>query len=182
MKNDKYPFKERVDDWFYSLLPHRVYRLPFAIHDFWHYNIRMFLQKIFRRNHTSDIEIWNLADFMARYIYRKLKAFKDYPRVGYSPRYESPEEWEKDLDKMIFAFRFMVIKDLSIKNKERKKFFKDLGILDFEAEVEENKVLLKDFPFFNEPLYHNAEVEKELYDKAQEGFELFGKNYLSLWD
>jgi len=45
--------------------------------------IRMFFQKVFRKNHLCDLHIWDTTSYMARECLKRLRAFKEYERHGY---------------------------------------------------------------------------------------------------
>lgn len=58
----------------------------------------------------APAELWNLDDTLAIIIYTYLRKFKDSKRHGYPGNFETPEEWEGILDKMI-AYWGAYIKD-----------------------------------------------------------------------
>ena len=94
--------------------------------------IRMFLQKVFRKNHLCDLHIWETSSYMARECLKRLRAFKEFERQGYpsdfcashidyscSPedyqRYieegtiigGGPEKWERTIDHIIMALEYV---------------------------------------------------------------------------
>ncbi len=83
-------------------------------------------------------DVFNLDYHLAKIILPHLKEFRKNP-FSYPAHFNSHEEWEEILDKMIWAFDDFVNGD------------------DFPADYEEQ------------------------YRKQQEGFELFGKHFRSLW-
>jgi len=114
--------------------------------------LRMLFQKIFRKDHISDNELWGLDHSMAPYILKYLKAFKKSDRHGYpgyfseynENEWRSKEEydeaviedrilgggnkaWEKILDIIIMAFEYKVIDSLGLK-REGDWYLKYLGM------------------------------------------------------
>lgn len=107
----------------------------------------------------EDIEkdTHNLDYHIAKYTLPRLKKFKEVSKT-YNSEHESPEAWDKTLDKMIYSLEF-IVKNL------------DSGADDlFDS-------------------YHRKEIGREEYlkicneesAKIQEGLELFGKYFRSLW-
>jgi len=127
-------------------------KIKYQIRNFF-LRIKWSLQKIFRRGHCSDRNLWNLDIYLAKIILPKLIAFKSMPRVGYPALLRDENEWEKILDEMIFAFKY-VLADAEIKRKE---FEKEYGEINQENYIKFEK-------------------------RAQKGFELFGLYFRSLWD
>ena len=179
-------FTTRIDDWLFKVLPLWLYRLPFNISDFWFYSVKSNFQRLIRKHHLSNSDIWNLNSRLAPYLHQKIKVYRDFSRGGYPGVFDSEEEWKIEIDKMLFAFEFLMIVDLPVKNRKRKAFFERIGEVDYESEVEENKVVLNsksliDLLGEDNSFYYNAKKEIELYERAQEGFNSFGKNFTSLW-
>lgn len=60
--------------------------------------------------HTSvdDIDCWSLDLAMAPMILAGLKAFRESDRHGIPTAFETMEEWDAVLDKMIFAFEEII--------------------------------------------------------------------------
>lgn len=109
------------------------------------YMFKMFFQKVFRKDHVSNNQIWDCCSYLARYIYPRIKRFYEGKRVGYpsafieydegggtgfknKQKYDQakkdgwiegggPEAWEEVLKEIFFAFEFM-------KAEEDNKFFK----------------------------------------------------------
>lgn len=122
--------------------------------------IKWFLQRVFRKTHTSDIDVWSLDVRLAEIILPKLLEFKKYEKHGYpmyfsdydensgwknKEEYDKEKEadtigggeekaWEAVLDEMIFAFEF-ILADSGYK-KHEKKFKEKHG--DWNAEIPEN--------------------------------------------
>jgi hypothetical protein len=57
------------------------------------YRLRMAIQKIFRKNHISDNQIWDCQSAMAKKILPLLYAFRKFPKSGYPSIYS---EWSKN--------------------------------------------------------------------------------------
>jgi|GEM_PF-2513521 hypothetical protein len=192
---------EKINNWTWNHLPHWLCRIPRHIRDFG-YEIKYLFQKVLRKHHSSDKELWNLYDYLIKFIYPKLKAFKKMKRTGYpsmfcdyeddmvfesKEQYEDyvknsdmigggPEAWEKVLDEMIFACEYILHKEYE---KKYKNFYKNWGLEDPYAEIEENKC---DSFIVGEVFYFNVKLEMEYEARAQKGIELMGKYLFSLWD
>src|SRR6056297_3434778 len=151
--------KEKLDNWALDHVPGPIYRIPRRIRDFSH-EIKWFFQKIFRKHHTSDVELWNLHSRLAKIIYPKLKAFKAMKRMGYpgdfveydenawksKKEYDKaiangklsgggPEKWEEILDEIIFAFEYLLHDE---DEKNIKNFYSKWNIKDPHEKVEKN--------------------------------------------
>lgn len=210
---EHYNNKEKIKLFFSS----RFYRIKNIF-----YSIKYFMQMIFRKNHTSDIEIWNLYAYLAPYILKKLQAFKDSERSGYpgtfaeyyEHEWSSKEEyeeavrkgrilgggkavWEHYLDEMIFAFEYIVYYENC---RQKEKFLEKYKLKDPNEKILKNKresyvyesknggTIISSTPLENEKLidksvdYFNVTLDREYAERAQKGFELFGKFFTSLWD
>ena len=171
--------------------------------------LHFFLQRVFRKHHTSDKQLWNLDKHLAKYIARKLTAFVESKPQGYPSNLEGRggyDEWINIIKEMIFAFEFFSL-DGDEKDSDLRKFYKKYNIEDVHAENEKNKHVLyivekntgsihiyytaddiknieDDNIVSKEKIvyYNNDALEKELYKRAQKGLELFCKYYNSLWD
>jgi hypothetical protein len=109
--------------------------------------------------------------------------------------------WEAALDEMIFAFEFYSNYESGIEKSE-KRVLKKYGLKDPHARIPENRHVSyahemasghrfnshrkddeKSVKFLGEEVsYYNFDLEKEYWERAQKGFELFGKHFMSLWD
>lgn len=218
--------KEKLEDWALDYVPGPIYRIPVRIGDFLR-SIKYFFQKLFRKSHTSDREIWNLHYYMAKSLQPKLKAFKESKRVGYPAAFAEyfenewknkeeydqavaegklqgggPEAWEKILDEILFAFDWFLSEE-SLDDS----FYKRYNLPNPHEEIEENKRWsywydLKDggalstsnklseeemkergaTPREPRATYFNVEKHTEYAERAQKGFELFGKYFMNFWD
>ena len=155
--------------------------------------IKWFLQKVFRKDHTSDHELWSLDYYLAKIILPKLKRFKAMGRNGYPGNFISkkeealnmgytegeidkainkgdlviggPEKWEESLDEMIFAFDFIVSAD---DTTQEEAFYKRYNLKN---------------PYSKED-YRNCDYDllKEYHKRADAGLTLFSRYFNSLWD
>jgi hypothetical protein len=153
------------------------------------FRVRCFLEKVFRKDHISDFEIWELGFHITQYVYPRLVKFRALPRMGIPTQFcSSPEElhmekdkfdelvakgeiipggekkWNEILDKMIMAFEFDY-KDVLFVEKELKPFCKKWGY---------------EYKPFDE--FIKSDEYQRLYNDVQEGFKLFGQHFQSLWD
>lgn len=125
---------EKLDDWALDHVHRSIYRIPTRIADFYR-SIKWTLQRLFRKSHASDCDIWGLRDHLAEVILPKLVAFKKSYRRGMpiafmdyeencdwanKEEYDvdvkkgliiggGPEAWEKTIDEMIFAFEYVLV-------------------------------------------------------------------------
>jgi len=198
-----------------------------------YYDIKYKSQRIFRRNHLSDIDLWGFDSTMAEWIYPRLKAFINKKRHGYPGIFSEynenewenrekynkaiaagiylgggSEAWEKTLQEILFAFEWKLhFKDYSTES-QRDNFCKKWNIKNPFTKNLENKFIhykykclepdlafcISDKPDLDkkEPekysytgrvvSYYNVKVHHEIQERAQRGFELFGKFFLSFWD
>lgn len=101
----------------------------------------------------DDTELWNLDNTLANYILPRLKAFKkDAMRLGGIPN----------------AF----VENMQGSNEDFERYHQNW--LDAIQEmIDAFEVFVKDENCW--------EFDKEKYSKVQNGFELFGKHFMSLW-
>ncbi len=118
------------------------------------FETKMLFQKIFRKHHTSNVELWNLNDHLAKIILPKLVAFREakinsYP-MAFSDWSENNgwteeeyhnlrmsgeivgggvEGWKKALDEMIYAFEYSRYSECG-NNKKEDYFYKKYGYID----------------------------------------------------
>jgi hypothetical protein len=137
--------------------------IPWRIRDMY-YSIKYMIQWIFRPNHLSDMELWNLDLTMAKWIYPRLKVFVKKKRNGYpgifseynKNEWKSKEEyeeaiktgkhlgggteaWDEILQEMIFAFEWKIYYEDYNNEKQRDKFCKKWGIKNPHEKRLENK-------------------------------------------
>lgn len=58
----------------------------------------------------DNTELWNLDDTIAQFVLPRLKAFRNYTN-GVPIEYNSLEEWQEAIDKMIFFFESVIDND-----------------------------------------------------------------------
>lgn len=56
----------------------------------------------------KDNECFSLYYPLAEFIYPRLKYFRESDKLGYPTELDSMEEWNEILDKMLFAFNFVL--------------------------------------------------------------------------
>ena len=139
--------------------------------NYWYHEIKQKSKHYYQkcRYGVSDYECYGLNYTFASYILPRLKHFKKMQRWGY-PASLSPEQWEQEIDDMIFAFDFHLreneylkypieesLEELFSKNRKR---------------TPEQEIVLK--KFYN--------LQNELYERQARGFKLFGERFSTLWD
>lgn len=63
------------------------------------FNIKMFFQRIFRKRHLSDIDLWGASHVMTKRIYPVIKAYYEMERHGYPSYfcdYEPHSAWSSE--------------------------------------------------------------------------------------
>lgn len=181
-------------------------RILMAIKDF-PYEVKFFLQRVFRRGHYSDRDVWSLDGYLARKTLPVLRAFRNQDMVGtpfdfieweencgmtkeeYDEKISSgdmigggQDAWLKTIDEMLFAFEYYVYgEDMDRRGNMTKKalaFYDRWGIQNPWEPTPETY----DKKYEHRGCYHNWDMEGEYAKRAKNGFELFGKYYMSLWD
>lgn len=168
--------------------------------------LKWLLQRIFKG--YDDPYLWNFYSSFAKEIYPKFKAFCEMKKHGLSTCYfDNPDkinytdkEFEKAfenydviLNKILFAFEWVLYNDGTCNKKFRKYFEKKYGNPYEKIEsnkhepkkytiVDEDGNERKEYLLGREPYYYNTEMVEEFYKKAEEGFEFFGKYLFTFWD
>lgn len=88
-------------------------------------NLKHLYQKITRG--FGDNQLWSLDYNLAKIIYPRLKAFKEYKRMGY-PSDLKPNAWEDMLDDMVFAFKDILDDDIGFDEEKYKRREKGLRL------------------------------------------------------
>lgn len=153
----------------------------------------MTVQKIFRADHYSDNEVWDLFSHNTRWLLPRIYQLKKY-KQGFPAFFKEQEEWNYILGEIIFACVFTIYNDWDEKSKLEKKLVKEL-ILEPFGDVREflsgdiKFKECKDNPEYVQLDSSDIKVDKEkervnrdLEERAVKGFELLGKYYLNLWD
>jgi len=155
------------------------------------FHIKMVLQKIFRRDHTSDMEVWGLNSSLSRYLLPRLVRLRKR-LVGY-PVNLTKETWNYILGEMIFACTFFAYQDWAEETELEKKLIKEL-IIDEYGDVRE--YLSGGFEWTGSDkdgyvaIYYSGvkvnqerkKVYDELYIRTIKGFCLLGEYAMNLWD
>lgn len=130
-------------------------------------NIKFFIQR--GRRGYADIDIWDISYWFERTFIPMLKELKDI-KHGYPMTFKNEEEWDKELDKMIYYFTEMSEDECSQKNQYSENFNK----LWFSDNID--KDLQKKY------LDREKEICEYREDMKNKGFELLSKYYWNLWD
>jgi hypothetical protein len=118
-------------------------------------------------------ELWNLDTAILKFVLPRLRAFVKMKRNGYSDyAFNSQEEWEDVLQKMLWALEQQIKPDCG-----DKKFILVKGKYKWrKLEDGKNKLIT-----LREEKYDSKGLKKHR-EKVQEGLDLFGKYWLCLWD
>ena len=159
------------------------------------FSIRYFMQRLFSPHHLSEWDFYNLKYTMAEWIYPRLKKFINMERHGYPGIFSEydenewdswetfdiiagganhigggGEEWERRLQEMLFAFEWLLYFDDYKSDTHRSNFCKRWNIKNPYEKNLENKTI------------QSNNLDDEMHERAQKGFELFGKHFLNLWN
>jgi hypothetical protein len=144
-------------------------------------------QRVVRKHHAADIDLWDFSFYIANKLLPKLEAFRNQkfhsiPSTCNSPVHcvleetnkqdargktdEGLEAWLNILDEMIYAFRWEAYVSFGQDAKKEKEFYRNY--------------FGQDISTLDDDCYR--ELRRKAADRAQEGFELFGKYFTCLWD
>lgn len=152
----------------------------------WFYEVKYFFQRVFRSNHASDRDIFELFPRLAEIILPKLKTFrkKTYAYPGDFVDDDNyigsvgggQEKWNEYLDEMIFAFEFILADD-SYNPKMERKFKNKYG--DWNAKTEANKQIVD----YHRPFvfYWDDKMYEAMHERCNKGLKLFGEYFRALW-
>ncbi|MGM8331755.1 hypothetical protein [Clostridium perfringens] len=59
----------------------------------------------------QDSELWSLDTTLAKYILPRLEKYRNMERMSYPSKLSGEEEWNDILDKMIYAFKYVLERD-----------------------------------------------------------------------
>ena len=150
-------------------------------------------QKMPKRKYDfQEAELWNADITMAEFNYQLLKKFKKMKRHTYPGEYcpeaDTPEKWEKLINKFIKTFkRILNDFDDSPLNKALDKMYKEHPeYLGFKLIKQKDGTYIKN-PEGNKirKKYVTEKVknkEKQYRERINKNLELFGKYFLQLWD
>lgn len=161
--NDMFNLTEDKKDGMLYKMKRIFYRICYYLRNDLFYDIKYLLQKLFRKHHSSDCDLYNLCYHLSNIILPKLIAFKEMNRIGY-PFYFSEyskdfmggiskkeynamkkkdqigggeeEAWERVIDEMIFALEYNKLSEIN--KKELAKFFKKWNLINPYRETEDN--------------------------------------------
>jgi hypothetical protein len=147
-------------------------------------------QRITRKHHAADVDLWSLDFHIAKILLPKLEMFRNQRFHSYPPTFNSPahcvleevtgiqdkhgntneglQNWYNILDEIIYAFRWNVYANWEKNTKKERAFY-----LHYFGQ---------DIPNLDYHYYYGFELVKKAADRAQKGFELFGKYFTCLWD
>lgn len=126
----------------------------------------------------DNYDHWSFRDSLSPIIYAMLVDLKTH-RNGWPSKFESDEEWDIILDKMIWSFQELQ------RDWESDYYKENDSLINFRTK-REDKPGKSDF--FKRMMLEQGQI---LYDrqgeaihreKIQEGLELFGTHFLDLWD
>jgi len=193
-ESEKEPLTEKICDFF-------VYTCWYKIRSAYS-EVKWLFQRIFRKNHLSDLDTWNCGFDIARDSLKKIKAFRAMNRHGHPGTLNSMEEWDKILDEIILKldlwirlsdgddYEAMCIEHgweypyaKKIENKSVEYVFRRKdgsctlsGDLDYDIKN-------PDYTYCSRQVsYSNNKASKELQQKAEKGFLLFTKWLPNMWD
>lgn len=123
-------------------------------------------QRITRKHHASDIDLYSLDFHIAKILLPKLEAFRNQG-LHVSPTGEI-ETWLNILDEIIYAFKWNIYANWETNPKRERDFYRRcFGI---------------DDPHLDYRHYYDSEIVEKAAERAQKGFELFGKYFTYLWN
>lgn len=135
-------------------------------------------------SYVNPKETWNLDQNITKYILPRLIMFKKLTN-GYPCRDEidSPESWDKALDKMILAFKYIIEKDDWWIGDPQYDYTGGLNYV-IDRRDEDGRVhghfteLSEEYEKIKEA---HIREENRRYEAISEGLSLFAKYYLDLW-
>lgn len=136
---------------------------------------------------TSNIQIdkwdtWSLDHTLALIIAPALKHYKETSQ-SYSGAFTTQEEWNVVLDKMIFAFETLTTDNWEDQFHSGTHDMKFIPIDDEGNEVDKkDAVMYRTVKGPNDTHVFDEAGWNAYNDRIQEGLDLFGKYYRSLWD
>lgn len=166
VEETEYHRTTKLGDWILDTFPYG-WRIYHTVGRFRNWTITKYQQL---RYGVADSECWSLDYTFTRYMLPRLKHFRNMKRYSY-PSDITPEEWERILDEIIWAFDYMANEDTYIIMPH------------FDSDIE------KIFDI-NRPKTLEREIEwrnyfdkmKSLQHRKVEALKLFSKYYEALWD
>lgn len=127
-------------------------------------------------------DLWSMHDWFSELMPRMLNEFKN-KNDAYPAYFNTPEEWDNEIDKMIFCFKEVNDETCSLQNEYiyncDMNFTMDektgMGTLQIIYPTEEDSI--------KSELSYQKELEIAKYkeEKLREGLELLSKHFYSLW-
>lgn len=157
--------------WWEEKVWYPIYRLFMRhIPDIFWWKPKYKFQHIFRG--YSDPSVWNLYYYLARYSLPRLKSLKKNAH-GYPCTLKNGKEWNKILDKIIYAMECCADDDFDT------PYFLEKGSWTELSEPDKNgtRRLIKQHGF-----HCNRKKQKRREEKIKEGLKLFGEYFRDLWD
>lgn len=118
----------------------------------------------------DNYDTWSVDHTLALIIPPLLRQLKETTH-GYPVSFNSSEEWDEVLDKMIWSFDQMADDD------HEQEFFTHYGEMELSEPDEHGNVHVLDTG-----VNCDADGLTAHWEKIQEGLDLFGKYYTGLWD
>jgi len=144
-----------------NILEHCSYHIRKTINQIvWSY------QRIVRKHHASDNDLHCLDLHISKIVLPKLETFKI--KVINDSSHNKKEAWLNILDEIIYAFRWNIYANWQRNSKKERIFY-----LNHFHEDDSN------LDYFH---YYDSVLVKKAAERAQNGFELFGKYFTSLWN
>ena len=161
------------------------YRIPRRIFEDFPAEVKRFYQR--GKYGIADCDIWGLDYYLAEVILRGLRKIRK-THMGFPSTFTYDEqgkekanwdtgskEWDKVLDKMIYAFQLAQdVLNYYLIYMSYSKWDEDYYKKSKKLVKQWNKELDKDMP--------KRVMTKLMAKKYEEGFDLFGKHFLDLWD
>lgn len=129
-----------------------------------------------------DSDVFSIDNWFESVIVDMLKQLKE-TKHGY-PCDMTAEQWDKELDRMIYCFTEMQEDKCSEKNEYEEEYIQQMGF----KQVDVNGKTFTAVQNYNDEELRKLwlEREKEIYNYRMEmqtkGFELFNKYFRNLWD
>jgi hypothetical protein len=159
-------------------------------------------QRIFRKNHLSDIDNWECVFCIVRDSLKRVKAFRAANRYGHPKVLGSMEEWNKILDEIILKLEFWIkfsendgyelmciehgwdhpyakkIEHKSVRYVFEAKDGSSIHTDDLDYDIKNPGYAYS----CRQVVYYNVKAYEELQKKAEDGLLLFAKWLPSMFD
>jgi hypothetical protein len=160
--------------------------MPYWIRDIANYPqyVKWFFQRLFRG--YADCDLWGLNVFIVQKIYPALKAFIDKERQSASMMFLKNDDESFDIikkrqeevyQKILFAFEYYLYDSEELSKKEARRFEEKYGDPYAETKANKKESMFSDRKY----MYMDMDMLESFGCRVQEGMELFGKYFGSLW-